>query len=561
MGVLIRGWTDVSTEEGVQNIKRVVWHIPLKGELNEESPYFGSLDAVGGDYSLKIGSSPTTFIGAPDGYWHDLNAPSVLWCSDYIYGRPVYIGSQYGEGNYYTFTSAGYGRLQFYENRGTYLGDIYIFGGESSYSTNRGIRYPAIYCVIRGDGHLDTFGTIATFKGGLYGLTPYVNIIDYNDRSTGSGSSGLYGQQGTLTPVLFDRWLGNYFPDESDPWEEGGNSSDQTDVVVDFGQSSDEIIIPGDPTLGATSTGLITLFNPTTAQLNSLASFMYTSLIGDGYTDLLANIKKIFANPMDIIYGLNILPVAIPDAGTAELKVCGVGTGVVMTYTNTQYVTVDCGTINISKMWDGYMDFSPYTKIEIYLPYIGVRDLNIDDVMGKTLHLVYKVDILSGACVAYLQGKTEDGKTATLYSYSGSCATSIPLTSSDWTSVFQTMSNIAISTAKGAITGGIAGASVNAASSSIQNLSGFKPSVERSGNIGSTAGRMATQIPYIIITRPRQCKPQNLPQFTGYPSLVTKKLSSIYGYTEIRDIHLEGMSCTSEEQKMIEALLKSGVIL
>ena len=70
-----------------------------------------------------------------------------------------------------------------------------------------------------------------------------------------------------------------------------------------FGGASDSIDIPPLPTASASSAGFITLFNPSLAQLNNLANYMWSDLLS------LDTFKKIFADPMDCILGLSIIPV------------------------------------------------------------------------------------------------------------------------------------------------------------------------------------------------------------------------------------------------------------
>ena len=49
-----------------------------------------------------------------------------------------------------------------------------------------------------------------------------------------------------------------------------------------------------------------------------------------------------------------------------------------------------------------YLDFLPYTKTQLYLPYIGIVDVSTDDIMDKSMAIKYHVDILTGGCIAYI---------------------------------------------------------------------------------------------------------------------------------------------------------------
>lgn len=343
-------------------------------------------------------------------------------------------------------------------------------------------------------------------------------------------------------------WL-NSLPDANlDPYGQDGETETQP-LDGTFDGSSDPIDIPTVPALSAYNTNLITIFNPSMAQLNALGNYLWSS----GF-DVDA-FKKIFADPMDCILGLSIVPVAVPIGGTKELKVGNIGTGVSMSYAGTQFVTVDCGSISILKYWGSYLDYEPYTKAEIYLPYIGMRPISVDDIMGEIVSVVYHVDILSGACVAYVKVGS-----SVLYSYIGQCSCGIPVTSTQFSNILNGVLGIAGAVGTLVATGGAsAPLSVSGVASSAVNA--LKPDIERSGSMSGTGGMLGIQKPYLVVTRPRQAVPLNQNTFMGYPSFVNMKLSDLHGYTEVESIHLENVPAMEEELNEIERLLKSGVIM
>lgn len=335
---------------------------------------------------------------------------------------------------------------------------------------------------------------------------------------------------------------------DSDPYSNGGVSGTGGGTGT-FSGTGDSIDFPGLPTLSAVSTGFITLFNPSIAQMQSLANYMWSDLFD------LDTFKKIFADPMDCILGLSIVPVAVPNGGTADVKVGNISTGVSMTVASTQYVEVDCGTLNVQEYWGSYLDYDPYTKAEIYLPYCGTHPIAVDDIMGKLVHVKYHVDILSGACVAYVKCGS-----SVLYSFIGQCTSSIPITGNDWTNVVNGAISIASAIGSMVATGGATAPLVlpGVASTAVNNL---KPSVEKSGSMSGTGGMLAVQTPYLILTRPRQALPKTQNTYTGYPSFIKEKLSDLKGYTEVAEIRLSGVDATDAELDEIVGLLKGGVII
>ena len=350
----------------------------------------------------------------------------------------------------------------------------------------------------------------------------------------------LLGEEIDPTPI----------PASTDPYEPGGNSDDDpTGGGGNFDGTSTPISIPGLPSLSAVDSGFITLFNPSVAELVSLCSYMWSSAFD------INTFIRIFADPMDCILGLSIVPVAVPNGGSKVVKVGNIETTVSMTVAATQYVIVNCGSISVNEFWGAYLDYDPYTKAEIYLPYIGTHAISVDDIMGKTVEVEYHVDILSGACTAFV--KCGD---SVLYTFIGQCSSSIPITGNDWTNVINGVLTIAGSVGSMIATGG-ASAPLVIPSLSSTAVNGLKPNIEKSGSMSGTGGMLAIQKPYLILTRPKQALPKYQNQFMGYPSFITRKLSNVSGYTEIESVHLENISATEQELSEIENLLKGGVIL
>ena len=427
-------------------------------------------------------------------------------------------------------------------------GSRLVFGPESSYDVS----------------YWDAAGKVyASFSGSRNGWISFPLCV-YQENNSGALPNLRFTDAGTYLKIWKDFTFPRteYSPDtffkgatpltppteNNDPYG-GGGESGIGGGTGSFDGTGDDISIPSVPTLSATDAGFITLFNPSLEQMHSLSSYMWSDLFDvNGW-------KKIFADPMDAILGLSIVPVAVPDGGTKEVKVGNIPTGVSMTVAASQYVTVDCGTLNVNEYWGAYLDYDPYTKAEIYLPYIGTHPLATDDIMNKPVHVVYHVDILSGACCALVQCGG-----AVLYSFVGQCSSSIPITGDNWTNVINGAISIAGSIGSMVATGGASAplAIGQIASTAVNTM---KPSVEKSGAMSGTGGMLGVQTPYLILTRPRQAVPKNQNSFVGYPAFITEVLGDLSGYTEIDSIHLENVPATEPELSEIESLLKSGVVL
>lgn len=357
--------------------------------------------------------------------------------------------------------------------------------------------------------------------------------------SAGSGSANSFTysyDQIALTDV------------EENPYIEAGIATEDMSNDGSFILTNDPISVPTLPTISAADTGMITLFNPSLSQLQSLSNYLWSNLFD------IETVKKLFADPMDAILGLSIVPVNVPNGAAKTVMVSGVPTDVVMITAASQFVDLDCGGVEVNGFFGSYLDYAPFSKLSIYLPYIGVHPLNVDEFVDKVVMVRYRVDILTGACVAYIS----DGD-GVRYSFAGSCSINVPITGNSWNATINAAINIASSIGTMVATGG-ATAPATVGTMAAAAVNSMKPEIERSGSLSGSAGFLNVQTPYLIIEIPNIAYPYNLPFYEGLPSYITKSLGSITGYTEVEKVHLENIVATSEEIAEIESLLKSGVI-
>lgn len=412
---------------------------------------------------------------------------------------------------------------------------------------------------------------------GVYEIRNTIGTANANEASTIYGFTANHGlfapyntiEEGPTTPNLNFVWRGRpksgdtlYVkfwstiepvtppPADTDPYSPDGNT--EPGGGGGAADPSEDITDPSLPTISAVDTGFITLFKPSISNLNSLATYMWS-----GGFDI-DTFKKIMANPMDAILGLSILPGIVPSGGSSTVVIGNVSTGVSMPKVGNQYVKFNCGSKTIKRKWNAFLDYSPYTRAYIYLPYIGIHPLEVDDIMNKSVTVKYNIDVLSGGCTAFvIAGGT------TLYTFTGQCACSVPVTGRDWTTLINGVLGAVTGTVGAigsAMVGNLPGAIAGAASVA-QNVLSSKPTIERSGSMGGMAGMMAIRTPYIIIERPVQAVPGKQNKYIGYPSFVTKKLGDVSGYTQAEVTHLEAIPATLAEQEEIKTIIEEGVIL
>ena len=303
------------------------------------------------------------------------------------------------------------------------------------------------------------------------------------------------------------------------------------------------------PPSGSASS-LYAIYNPTLSQINSFGAWLWT----DNFVD---QIKKLFNDPMQAIIGLHKVYATPATGGAQTIKVGYLDSGVSAKVVSNQYTTIDCGSVSLSEYFGNVFDYEPYTKVNLYLPFIGIVPLSVGEVMRSTIHVVYHVDVLTGACLAEVKIK-RDSAGGTLFQYSGNAAVQYPISSGSYMGIISGIMSIAGGVAGTIATGGAAMPVLLGAGASIGRM---HTDISHSGNFSGNAGAMGIKKPYLIIDRPQTALAKNFPNYIGYPSNTTVKLSSCSGFTKVREIHLENVPATNNELSDIEMKLKGGIII
>jgi hypothetical protein len=308
--------------------------------------------------------------------------------------------------------------------------------------------------------------------------------------------------------------------------------------------------VPTAPTGSASA--LWSVYHPTQAQVNSFGAWLWGS-------PFLTNIGKLFQNPIEGVISLHKVFVLPVDSGSGSIVVGTLDSGVASATVNQQYVEVDCGSVNLGEDFGNVFDYDPYTKVALYLPFIGIVPLNVADVMRSTINVKYGVDIFTGACIAMVS-VSRDGNDAVLYQYSGNCAVHYPLSNVQQSQLLSGLITVAAGVGAIVATGG---AAAPAAVTGIAGgaMSALHSNVGRSGGFSANAGAMGIKVPYLIIERPQTKVADIFPQLIGYPTNYSIKLGDCSNHVVVKHVHVEGINATESELEQIESLLKTGVLV
>lgn len=358
-----------------------------------------------------------------------------------------------------------------------------------------------------------------------------------------------------------------YTPDPPTP---SGESPDATiDPIVDLPFSA--------------TTGLITVYNPTQAELLDFCDWLWVT-----WQD--ATIDKIWNNPFDGVITLFELYCTPTVIGQKTIRSGFLDSGVTSDYIS-RYTSINCGSIGIPEYYGNYLDYAPYTKAYIYLPFIGVVELNSDDIVGHAVNVLYHIDEYNGSCIAQItvarsidvNGSLVDYSN-TFYQFSGNCAVELPIAGGSQAAIKAGMLQAAAyglgsviggaingaaqggrtGAAQGGRTGALAGGAAGlayGASNAVSSVVSAKSSVQHSGSFGSSYGAMGIKTPFITIVRPKQIQIPNYEAFYGFPAHKAVIIGQCSGFLRCREVHVHSSTASDEEKALIEQMLKEGVII
>ena len=345
----------------------------------------------------------------------------------------------------------------------------------------------------------------------------------------------------------------------------------------------------------ASGSGLIHVYNPTPGEFVGFGNWLWVT-----YAD--ATIDKIWNNPFDGIIGAHELYATPQTDGRDNIRsgflVCPVQSDLV----RQRYTEIDCGTVIVPEFYGNYFDYSPYSQAYIYLPFIGINEVSIDDIVGHAVNIRYRVDAYNGSCIAMIY-VAKSGYRNLCYQFGGNCAVEVPLAGGSQAAIKAGMlqaeaySRAAIQSAQiqktasigsgilggaagssfagplagiiGALAGGTSGyiqGSANVAAAKLQGQAmqeaaryANKSSVQHSGQFGASHGAMGLKNPFIMIRNPIQVKVVNYNNDYGFPAHKRVIIGGCTGYLRVREVNVISAHATNEEKRAIEEELKAGV--
>ena len=312
--------------------------------------------------------------------------------------------------------------------------------------------------------------------------------------------------------------------DTSGPAGGGGDYPTQSDTTK-----------PEDPNasgIDAIGTGFVELYNPTKAQVKAFNNYLFSESITEEISKML---KKLIADPLDYIVFIAMCHFT-PNRSDVneEITFCGLSTDIFARVVKPQFQQIDCGKIDLAEPTHSFMDYGGFAKAQIFIPYVGFRELPIDEIMGSRLGLVYNVDLLTGCFVAQVTvdrptrpqfpRDATPGYNTIISQYEGNCYEFLPISSTDFRNIFSGM--LSVASGVGSMLTGNAIGGLGSMASGVMSMKG---NVNRSGQATSSYGYVGRQRAFLLLSRPFQSIPANFGAYEGYPSNMRMTIGACSG--------------------------------
>ena len=562
--------------------------------LPEHASDFGEYlwGTTGNNIKGVIGYSSSGNISVGDSFmyqpvWIELSqsdtAASIAYCAkkgnDYIIDNAAYINVQLTNDIATTVKLGEPLECYFWQRSqgGWYYGDKNI-GGDlydlfdsmsiSICSSVANMTTAAAFSEVQITGATNTYtlhqlNTYQPFNGHMaYEYTPYNLILTYDlDAAKNYVNTGELPGDAFLYPFDVDN-----IPINTDGGTEAGDS-DGTQGTVDTGDTTWEDTDDQSPSAPGQNGQSLTnnnLYWLTSQQLKSFLDWFWDEATDvTDPSELFEKIQGLYENLSEAIVAVRYMPVRPEWIGgvSTDTKII-----VGMLEKSEQCRVINkvvpdiqtIGSIDISeltkgnKTWDGFLNYSPYCQMSLYLPFHGFIDLDADLIMNSKLTIKAAYDILTGTIQYFIYRTARGANNLNLVNtVVAKMATDIPISLQTKTqrdsAIFQNVSSAA---------GNLIGAGASLATGnpigmvmSTANIAATQPTgapLTLKGTISENGAYYDSALCAIYVKRPGINIPSNYDRKVGNPCNVAMKLSQVHGFVKCENPFISFSEVTSD---------------
>lgn len=248
-----------------------------------------------------------------------------------------------------------------------------------------------------------------------------------------------------------------------------------------------------------------TIYEPTNANMKKINDAIFINA-ADGTT---INVQQYFSSYKKFYC-------KIPVAGYKQLKGGRYDFGEQAPYVKEHTIIIDCGSVEITEQYQSLLDYSPFSRLTIYLPFIGFQELDDKLVVGHTLKVQYVVDVLSGRCLAQLFVDRTDLQSC-FAEYGGTIAA--------------------------------------------DEIFGTDNGYNYYGAYELMTTMQLGELSCYVLIHTKMPLEGDIVNYKGLPTNEIVKVGDVTGFVKYSSIHVDGMTATDSEKSEIESLLLSGIFV
>lgn len=280
------------------------------------------------------------------------------------------------------------------------------------------------------------------------------------------------------------------------------------------------------------------------------------------------NVLKVQNNPIENIVSVKAYPMAFTGGKTASVKVGDIDFGVsAKEIASVQVISIGSfkyqgyySTRNNGHDPHKFLDYAPFTKCKLNLPYIGLVELDPNEITGRTIHVDYIIDLVTGQVMAIVTLDAIPFLTLT-----GQIGFDIPLTATDRVQTELRVASAAVTavgSAAGHIMAGDYGGAAVGATANALNIAGADYTSQRTASPSPACASYANHMVYLLIDRPLTSGDSDgYPHLHGRPCHKYTSLGSLSGFVAVDARTDIKIAMTSEENAMLEQLLTQGIYI
>ena len=365
------------------------------------------------------------------------------------------------------------------------------------------------------------------------------------------------------TSILNTRAYVNYSASSFNPYLQDGRLmvKSETTIVSESANIGSQFNTTGTYILGVIGKpnsigtgGFTTVYQMTARDCADLANYFCDPDSVD-----MQKVTEQFGNAFGCLVYCKWIPVAMQGFGLSQIYLGTQGSGVFGQQINERLLF---GTVFIPIPWfsEDFRQSEPFSHASLYLPFVGVVDLSLQDLTEiVTLTVTWAFDLFTGEIVYSIINK--DGILAI---YRGDAFVDIPLSSyqRNLAGAYSSTINGMVNTAGSLLSGNALGAVTNAvgtfANAGLQYAT-MNPGI-KGGFSGAAGSRLSLDLKLSVITHDTSQNPSDMASVQGRPLGRTVTMSSLNGYVECASFKVAG-PMTRQEKEMIESYMTGGAYL